>query len=175
MAIGSFSAGLSGLTANAEALKVVGNNLANLNTVGYKASSVAFQELVSQGGQASARGLGVAVASIVSQGSIESSREATNVAIQGNGMFVVQGPQGTVYTRAGNFSFNSQGDLVTPDGYKVQGYTDIDPVSGEVLATGAPTDIRIPPGVLRAPTPTSVITMSSNLDATAAVGDTLAT
>jgi len=178
MAIGSFSAGLSGLTANAEALKVVGNNLANLNTVGYKASSVAFQELVSQGGQASARGLGVAVASVApifSQGSIESSREATNVAIQGNGMFVVQGPQGTVYTRAGNFSFNSEGDLVTPDGYKVQGYTDIDPVSGEVLATGAPTDIRIPPGVLRAPTPTSVITMSSNLDATAAVGDTLDT
>ena len=95
MAIGSFSAGLSGLTANAEALKVVGNNLANLNTVGYKASTVAFQELVSQGGQASARGLGVAVAAVApifSQGSIESSREATNVAIQGNGMFVVQGP-----------------------------------------------------------------------------------
>jgi flagellar hook protein FlgE len=90
-------------------------------------------------------------------------------------MFVVQGPQGTVYTRAGNFSFSADGDLVTPDGYKVQGYTDIDPVSGEVLATGAPTDIRIPPGVLRAPTPTSVITMSSNLDASASVGDTLET
>ena len=178
MAIGSFSAGLSGLTANAEALKVVGNNLANLNTVGYKASTVAFQELVSQGGAASARGLGVAVASVApifSQGSIESSREATNVAIQGNGMFVVQGPQGTVYTRAGNFSFNADGELVTPDGYKVQGFTDIDPVTGEVVATGEPTNIRIPPGVLRAPTSTSVITISSNLDASAEVGDKLET
>ncbi len=177
MAIGSFSAGLSGLTANAEALKVVGNNLANLNTVGYKASSVAFEELVSQGGgSASARGLGVAVSSIApifSQGSIESSREATNVAIQGNGMFVVKGPQGNVYTRAGNFTFNNNGELVTPDGYKVQGYTAVDPLTGEVLASGEPTDIAVPPGVLRAPTPTSVMTMASNLDADAKVGDTL--
>src|SRR5690349_15583519 len=132
MAIGSFSAGLSGLTANAEALKVVGNNLANLNTVGYKASQAAFEELVSQGGgAATARGLGVSISSIApifSQGSIESSREATNVAIQGNGMFVVSGPEGNVYTRAGNFTFNNNGELVTPDGYKVQGYTDVDPV-----------------------------------------------
>ena len=177
MAIGSFSAGLSGLTANAEALKVVGNNLANLNTVGYKASTVAFEELVSQGGgSASARGLGVAVSSIApifSQGSIESSREATNVAIQGNGMFVVRGPQGNVYTRAGNFIFNNNGELVTPDGYKVQGYTDVDPVTGEILASGEPKDIVVPPGVLRAPTPTSVMTMASNLDAGAKVGDTL--
>jgi flagellar hook protein FlgE len=177
MAIGSFSAGLSGLTANSEALKVVGNNLANLNTVGYKASTVAFQELVSQGGgSASARGLGVAVAAVApifSQGSIESSREATNVAIQGNGMFVVKGPQGNVYTRAGNFSFNADGDLVTPDGYKVQGYTNIDPVTGEVITSGEPTDIRVPPGILRAPTPTSTMTIASNLDAEASVGDTL--
>src|SRR3954468_22315839 len=173
MAIGSFSAGLSGLTANAEALKVVGNNLANLNTVGYKSSTVAFQELVSQGGGATARGLGVAVSSIApifSQGSIESSHEPTNVAIQGNGMFVVKGPQGNVYTRAGNFSFNNDGELVTPDGYKVPGYTAIDPVTGAVIASAEPTNIKIPPGVLRAPTPTSVITMSSNLDASAEVG-----
>jgi len=177
MAIGSFSAGLSGLGANAEALKVVGNNLANLNTVGYKASTVAFQELVSQGGGgATARGLGVTVSSIApvfSQGSIESSHEPTNVAIQGNGMFVVKGPQGTVYTRAGNFSFNNDGELVTPDGYKVQGYTDVDPVSGKIITSGEPKEIKIPPGVLRAPTPTSVITMASNLDASATVGDTL--
>jgi flagellar hook protein FlgE len=177
MAIGSFSAGLSGLTANAEALKVVGNNLANLNTVGYKASSVAFQELVSQGpaGAAAARGLGVSISSIspiFSQGSIESSREATNVAIQGNGLFVVRGPQGNAYTRAGNFSFNSDGELVTPDGFKVQGYTDIDPVTGKVVTSGEPTDIKVPPGVLRAPTPTNLVTMASNLDASAKVGDT---
>jgi len=79
MAIGSFSAGLSGLGANAEALKVVGNNLANLNTVGYKASTVAFQELVSQGGgTATARGLGVSVSSIApifSQGILSGDQE----------------------------------------------------------------------------------------------------
>jgi flagellar hook protein FlgE len=176
MAIGSFSSGLSGLTANAEALKVVGNNLANLNTVGFKASTVAFQELVSQAPAGSgAQGLGVTVASIApvfSQGSVENSREATNVAIQGNGLFVVNGPVGNAYTRAGNFTFNADGVLVTPDGYKVQGYTTIDPLTSKVVTTGQPTDIKVPPGVLRAPSATSQMTMASNLDASAAVGAT---
>jgi len=144
MAIGSFSAGLSGLTANAAALKVIGNNLANLNTVGFKSSTVAFQDLVIQSpaGNTGARGLGVTIASITpvfSQGSIESSREASNVAIEGNGLFVVDGPLGQAYTRAGNFSFNADGALVTPDGYRVQGYTDIDPITGFVTTTGQPT------------------------------------
>src|SRR5258706_6407215 len=102
MSVGSFSAGLSGLNANAQALSVIGNNLANLNTVGFKASQVSFNDLVysiaGTGGDNPAQiGLGVGVAAITpvfSQGSIESSRAATNAAIQGNGFFVLNGPQG---------------------------------------------------------------------------------
>jgi flagellar hook protein FlgE len=179
MAIGSFSAGLSGLNANATALKVIGNNLANINTVAYKSSSVNFQDLVSQtlgGGNGVMQiGLGVSTGSIspaFTQGSIESSREPTNVAIEGNGMFVVANDDGTVYTRAGNFAFNADGELVTPDGYKVQGYTQIDPATGEVITNGEPTDIVVPPGVLRTPVATTELFVSTNLDSTAAVGDT---
>src|SRR5678815_692290 len=130
MAVGSFSAGLSGLNANGTYLSVIGNNLANINTIGFKASTVSFQDLVSQtvGGDSLNPlqvGLGVTVGSITpvfSQGAIENTREATNVAIQGNGFFVVRGDNGLSYTRAGNFSLNSDGALVTPDGMKVQGY-----------------------------------------------------
>jgi flagellar hook protein FlgE len=157
MAVGSFSAGLSGLNANAMYLSVIGNNLANINTVGYKSSAVTFMDLVSQTvGSSSANpmqvGLGVvtgSIAPVFSQGAIESTREATNVAIQGNGFFLVRGEGGVAYTRAGNFSFNSEGALVTPDGFKVQGYTAIDPATGEVITNGNPTDIIVPPGVLR--------------------------
>src|SRR5665647_91008 len=134
MAVGSFSSALSGLNANAVALGVIGNNLANINTIGFKASSVSFQDLVSQtvGGTSSNPmqvGLGVTTGSIsptFSQGSIQNTTEATNVAIQGNGFFMVRGVDGAAYTRAGNFSFDNTGALVTPDGYKVQGYTSVD-------------------------------------------------
>jgi flagellar hook protein FlgE len=177
MAVGSFSAGLSGLAAHATALNVIGNNLANMNTIGFKASTVAFQDLVSQSSGGSngltQLGLGVttgSVSHVFTQGSIENSRESTNVAIQGNGLFVVRNDSSTVYTRAGNFSFNDDGELVTPDGYKVQGYTQIDPATGAVITTGEPTDILVPPGVLRPPKATSQFAISSNLDATAAVG-----
>ena len=95
---GSFSAGLSGLNANNTYLSVIGNNLANINTVGFKSSSVTFMDLVSQTmGGTSANpmqvGLGVTTGSIspvFSQGAIENTREATNVAIQGDGFFVVR-------------------------------------------------------------------------------------
>src|SRR5688572_14107469 len=159
MAVGSFSAGLSGLNANAQYLSVIGNNLANINTIGFKSSGVTFMDLVSQTvGGSSANpmqvGLGVvtgAISPVFSQGAIENTREPTNVAIQGNGFFVVKGQSGQAYTRAGNFTFNSDGKLVTPDGYFVQGYTQIDPTTGKVISTGQPTDITVPPGVLRPP------------------------
>jgi flagellar hook protein FlgE len=178
MSVGSFSAALSGLNAHSTALKVIGNNLANLNTVGYKASTVTFADLVSQtvGGNSTTQiGLGVTTSNIsptFSQGGIENSREATNVAIEGNGLFVVNGENGTVYTRAGDFTFNADGELVTSDGYKVQGYTQIDPATGAIVTTGEPTDIMVPPGVLRTPVPTSEVYMATNLDADTAVGAT---
>jgi flagellar hook protein FlgE len=180
MAVGSFSAGLSGLAANAEALSVIGNNLANLNTVGFKSSSVTFEDLVYQNVGGSTEnptqiGLGVGIAQITpifAQGTIESSRVATNVAIQGNGFFMLEGPQGASYTRAGNFAFDKNGDLVTPDGQKVLGYTTVDPVTKEIVATGEPTSINVPPGLLRPPIATSQFSMITNLNAAAVVGTT---
>jgi flagellar hook protein FlgE len=180
MAVGSFSAGLSGLNANAQALSVIGNNLANINTVGFKASMVTFQDLVSQNVGASSLnpaqvGLGVAIGSITpvfSQGAIESSRMSTNVAIQGGGFFVLDSPAGRVYTRAGNFSFDSTGTLVAPDGKFVQGYTQTDPVTGQLITTGQTSNITVPPGVLRPPVASTQFRTVSNLDASAPVGST---
>ena len=183
MAVGSFSAGLSGLAANAQALSVIGNNLANLNTVGFKASSVTFEDLVYQNVGGSSEnptqvGLGVGVAQITpifAQGTIESSRVSTNVAIQGNGFFMLMGDQGPSYTRAGNFDFDRNGDLVTPDGQKVLGYTTVDPVTKEIVATGEPTSINVPPGLLRPPVATSQFSMITNLNSSSAVGSTFTT
>ena len=179
MAVGSFSSGLAGLTANSTYLSVIGNNLANINTVGFKSSVVSFADLVSQtvGGTSQNPmqiGLGVATGSIspvFSQGPIENSSEATNVAIQGNGFFMVRGDgrHRTAYTRAGVFTFDSEGALVTPDGWKVQGYTQLDPVTNQVITTGQPTDIVIPPGDLRPPVTTTSFNAEINLDSNAAM------
>ena len=183
MAAGSFSAGLSGLNANSAYLSVIGNNLANINTVGFKSSSVTFQDLVSQtvGGSSvnpMQVGLGVTTGSIspvYSQGAIENTREATNVAIQGSGFFVVRGAGGNSYTRAGNFTFDSDGKLVTPDGQYVQGYTSINATTGAVVTTGSTGDITVPLGVLRSPVATTSFSTKSNLDSSAAVGATFTT
>ena len=180
MAVGSFSAGLAGLNANGAYLSVIGNNLSNINTVGFKASSVTFQDLVSQtvgGGSVNPMqiGLGVttgAISPVFSQGAIENTREATNVAIQGNGFFVVRGSGGNSYTRAGNFTPDSAGKLVTPDGQYVQGYTQVNPLTGAIVTTGQPSDITVPLGVLRAPVATTSFSTKTNLDANAAVGAT---
>jgi flagellar hook protein FlgE len=184
MAVGSFAAGLSGHNANAIYRNVIGNNLANINTVGFKSSSVTFQDLVSQttgGGSVNPMqvGLGVttgAISPVFTQGNIENSREATNVAIQGGGFFVVADGDGQVsYTRAGNFSFDKDGMLVTPEGQFVLGYTGIDPATGAVITTGQPNPIAVPPGVLRAPFATSTFTTETNLNASAATGSTFTT
>ena len=180
MAVGSFSSGLAGLTANSTYLSVIGNNLANINTVGFKSSVVSFADLVSQtvGGTSTNPmqiGLGVATGSIspvFSQGPIENSSEATNVAIQGNGFFMVRGDGGTAYTRAGVFTFDSDGALVTPDGWKVQGYTQLDPITKQVITTGQPTDIIIPPGDLRPPVTTTTFNAEINLDSNATIDAT---
>lgn len=178
MAVGSFSAGLSGLNANAQYLSVIGNNLANINTIAFKASTVTFMDLVSQavsgnGDNPMQVGLGVVTGSIspvFTQGAIESARGGTNVAIEGDGFFVVSGADGQSFTRAGNFTFDKNGTLVTADGYHVQGYTRIDPATGTVVSTGETTDITVPPGVLRPPTATTEFKMVTNLSASAPAG-----
>jgi flagellar hook protein FlgE len=93
----------------------------------------------------------------------------TNVAIQGNGFFLVGDAENRAYTRAGDFSFDSKGMLVTSDGQPVQGYTATDP-TGKVIASGQPGNVIVPPGVLRTPIQTSQFQMLSNLDVDAPVG-----
>jgi len=178
MSVGSFSASLSGLNANQQKLSVIGNNLANINTVGFKASTVNFADLVSQsvGGPSDNPmqiGLGVAMGSIspnFAQGGVEGTGVATNVAIQGTGFFVVGDATQRSYTRAGNFSFDANGALVTTDGQPVQGYTAIDPLTGKISTTGQPSAIVVPPGVLRPPVAATTFGMISNLDARATAG-----
>jgi flagellar hook protein FlgE len=149
----SFSTSLSGLSAQQQKLDVIGNNLANLNTVGFKASTVEFSDLVSQSvGSTSANpaqvGLGVTTGSIspnFGQGGIQNTGVATNVAIQGSGFFVVGDPSERAYTRAGNFSFDANGLLVTPDGKPVQGFSTVDPLTGLIVSTVQPANISVPP------------------------------
>ena len=111
----SFSASLSGLNVNQQKLNVIGNNLANINTLAFKSSTVEFSDLVSQsvGGNSANPmqiGLGVTTGSIApnfSQGGMANTGVPTNVAIQGSSFFVVGDPNQRSYTRAGDFSFDA--------------------------------------------------------------------
>src|SRR5262245_20186090 len=145
MGFSSFYAGLSGLQSYSAHLNVIGNNLANVNTIGFKASRMTFQDLLYQTGFGSSRnpnqiGLGVqtaAVDSLFSQGSLQSTGLVTDLAVQGNGFFVLRDAQGTrLFSRAGNFSLDKDGNLATPSGSLVQGYTTRDP-NGNILTSGA--------------------------------------
>jgi flagellar hook protein FlgE len=98
------------------------------------------------------------------QGGVESTGIATNVAIQGNGFFLIGDPSERVYTRAGNFAFDSTGALVTSDGNYVQGYTALDPITGQISTSGQPGNIVVSPGVLRAPVASTGFGTVANLD-----------
>jgi flagellar hook protein FlgE len=184
MGLTSLYAGLSGLNAHAFQLSVIGNNLANINTPGYKASSAAFEDLLSQtltGGSSAGSinflqvGLGVQVGGTnqnFSQGSLQTTGNVSDVAIQGNGFFIVQGDQSLNYTRAGNFHVDANGNLVTTEGAHVQGYTQKDPVTNSIISTGALGDINIHPGTLYPPLATSTAKMVANLDSNATAGST---
>lgn len=174
----SFSTALSALNADSTAIDVVGNNLANLNTTGFKTSDVSFQDLVAQslsGGQTQV-GSGVAAPTTqmdFSQGSIQSTGGALDAAIQGGGFFVVQTASGaTQYTRAGNFQVDGQGNLTTATGETVQGWT---PVNGVLNPSGPTGNINMPLGSLQAAKPTSNMSVNLNLNAAAAAGDTFST
>lgn len=167
----SFSTALSALNANETAIDVVGNNLANLNTPGFKASEVSFYDLVTQslGAGLGATQVGFGVGTPVtlaqfSQGAIQNTGGPLDAAIQGNGFFVVQDSQGnTLYTRGGNFQVNAAGDLTTATGELVQGWN----ASGGAINTNAPTtDLTVPVGTLEAPTATTAMSLNVNLDST---------
>src|ERR1700685_3956207 len=129
--ISSFSVALSGLEADSGAINVIGNDLANLNTTGYKANEIEFSDLMSQqlglAGNTNQVGIGVSPVTAFAnytQGTLETTGGATDAAIQGDGFFVVQGPNNqTDYTRDGSCQINSSGELVTAAGDAVQGWS----------------------------------------------------
>jgi flagellar hook protein FlgE len=172
----SFSTALSALDADTTALSVVGNNLANLNTPGFKASVVYFRDLVTQSVGAGLSdtqvGFGTAEPNTIrefTQGAIQTSTGPYDAAIQGDGFFVVQNAAGqTMYTRAGNFTTNAAGQLVTSTGEMVQGWT-VNPATGQVDTTGATGAIVVPTGSVSPPVATTGFTLDLNLNSAAAV------
>lgn len=172
-----FSIPLSGLTASSTALSAIANNLANLNTVGYKQSRVTFRDLFYQtvgttgAGDPIQTGAGAAVGSIGTNftgGSTESSGVATDVAITGDGFFVVEKDGAQQYTRAGNFTVDPEGFLTTQDGQYVLAYQAVGGVLNPALGL-AP--IQLGKGQINPPNPTGYVQMKSNLDAGAEIGD----
>ena len=151
-----FSA-ISGLRANQTMLDVTGNNIANANTAGYKGTSIVFQDTLSQmltsasapagnrGGTNPIQvGLGVQVGGTttnLNQGSAQATGRATDLMIQGDGFFMVRRNGEDLFTRAGAFSFDSAGQLVTLDGDTVQGYRA--DAAGNI-AGGNPVDVTVP-------------------------------
>jgi flagellar hook protein FlgE len=181
----SLFTGISGLQAHQQMLDVTSNNIANVNTTGFKSSSTVFEDTLSQtisgGGAPSAGlggthatqiGLGVQLASTnlnFTQGSNQATGVATNMLINGDGFFVVQKNGQDYYTRAGAFTLDSQGHLVSPDGGMVQGWllsnNDVNPASAQATAA-----LGTPPGT-PTQTPTAgqtpgPLTLSSLTDGT---------
>jgi flagellar hook protein FlgE len=144
---------ITGLRNHQTMLDVVGNNIANVNTYGFKGSTTAFKTLLTQTMQGAGApsptlggtnfqqvGLGMTVDSIAqkfTQGALQTTGNGTDLAIQGDGFFMVTNDIGNIaggtpemfYTRAGNFNFDANGTLVTSDGYHVLGYLDSDPAT----------------------------------------------
>ncbi len=170
--------GLSGLTSNSQAISVTGNNIANLNTTGFKASRVAFETQISDllspgsaptadlGGTNPAQvGLGVAIASVThnfADGALAATGVATDLAIEGNGFFVLNKGGTQRFTRAGNFQLDRDFNLVNPDGGLLQGYG----VDGNFnVINGLLTNVSIPVGVLTIADATRNVTLGGNLNA----------
>jgi len=167
----SFSISLSGLLADDQELSVLSNNLANLNTVGFKGETAQFQDLFYQeiGSNGAGNPLQVGDGAMVgstptdfSQGTLNSTGLSTDLAIQGNGFLQVQQGNVTQYTRDGNLSINAQGYLVTSDGSEVMGYPAVDGVANPNGAMG-PLQVA---GVQNSPPQaTSNVTLALNLNA----------
>ncbi len=177
----SFNAALSGLNANSNALSVVGNNIANANTIGFRSSTITFADVFanSYGARLNGAGLalqigdGVQTASIqtnLSQGTLNEASSQLHAAVQGNGFFVVRNSEGALnYTRAGDFTIDNQGYLITPGGLQVQGYS---AVNGVVTPGSSLTSLRIPIGQTLPPNTTTNATLRINLNSDAVTGST---
>lgn len=182
----SLYSGISGLRAHQTMLDVTGNNIANVNTAGFKGSNVQFQDTLSQltrsgstaqaeaGGTNPAQvGLGVQVAAIstnFAQGSAQATGRSTDIMISGDGFFVTAKNGQQLYARAGSFDFDSEGRLVSPDGSLLQGWS---AVNGAVNTGGALGNIAISKKMLAPAVATSSTTLGGNLPDDAAAGTAL--
>ena len=178
----SLFAGVSGLQSHQVAMDVESNNIANVNTTGFKYSRANFSDLLAQtrsiatapqgelGGKNAVQvGLGSTVNSattIHSQGSIQNSDKNTDIAVQGDGFFIVSPDGGSSYkyTRAGDFKFDANGNFVDNNGFIVQGWIR-DAVTGQVDSTAPIENISIPPGLTTPASPTSEVVLKANLNA----------
>src|SRR5260370_1077059 len=168
----AFSTALSALNATSTAIDVVGNNLANLNTPGFKANIVSFHDLVTQslGAGIGETQVGFGVGRPITlrqftQGAQQITNGPLDVMIQGDGFFVVSSPNnGVAYTRGGNFEVDKNGNLTTATGEQLQGWTS----AGGVLNTNMPIgNIVVPIGGVKAPVKTKSFSFDMNLNAAA--------
>jgi flagellar hook protein FlgE len=183
----SMFAAVTGLRSHQAFMDVVGNNIANVNTTGYKTSNVLFEDLLSQslrgagqpatnqGGTNPAQvGLGVRIAGITvnfAQGATQLTGRSTDFAIQGDGFFIVDQGGTTAYTRNGSFSLDANGDLTTVDGGFVQGWQA--DLLGNVSTNASVGNIKIPVGQIIAPVTSSEMKIGGNLPADVATGTTV--
>jgi len=180
----SLFAGVSGLQNHQTEMDVIGNNIANVDTVAFKSSSVTFKEGFAQLLQGASRppgnqgginpiqvGLGMQIGSIdtnMTQGNLQSTGVNTDVAINGNSFFVARQGNQSFYSRSGNFQIDAQGNLVEPDnGFIVQGKMATNGVFSDAI-----TDIQLPFGQKAAANPTTSMQLAGNLDGSQPVFDT---
>jgi flagellar hook protein FlgE len=178
----SFSIPLSGLAASSQALNIISNNLANLNTVGFKDETAQFKDLFYQhygsdgAGDPIQVGAGAALGSVSTKytdGSLQSTGVNSNAAITGSGFFVTKDASGAIqYTRAGDFTVNSDGQLVTTGGQMVMGYP---AVNGVVNQGASLSPLIVGPGQITPPNATTTMQQQTNLDASAPAGTTYST
>ncbi|MEH0109328.1 flagellar hook protein FlgE [Tersicoccus sp. MR15.9] len=182
----SLYSGISGLRAHQTMLDVTGNNIANANSTGFKASTTQFQDTLSQltknagapqgttGGTNPAQiGLGVQVAAVTNdftQGAAQSTGRATDMMISGDGFFVTSKGGSTTYTRAGSFDFDGMGRLVSPDGAILQGW--MADANGRVTTGAQPTDLSVPRTLTMPASTTTQAKLEGNLPADIATGST---
>lgn len=178
----SFYSALTGLNNNSLSINVIGDNLANLNSTGFKGSRAFFSELVGSGAETATNGnpiqvgLGsssTGVSPVFTQGSILTTGRSSDVAISGSGFFVVStGDDGIGFTRAGNLTFTKDGELLTGEGFKLVGY----PATNGTIDTNAGLGpIIVPKGSSQPPQATTRLSVGANLDAREAVGGTFST
>jgi flagellar hook protein FlgE len=175
----SFYIPLTGLNADSTALNTIANNLSNMNTTAFKAQTTNFSDLFYQqvgssgAGDPIQVGAGTQVASIATDftnGSPTSNGITSDVALQGNGFFVVNNGGSVELTRAGNFSTSANGNLETQNGLQVMGYP---AVNGVVNTNALLTAINLPVGQVEPPQATTTFGMTATLDSAAAVGTTV--